>query len=321
MERIFLISLEIRRFWPKTVRQARLGELQNLDHHRHCESSGLGVLPTRMIAAEKRGANSGWMVHCAVPKRVVPLCQCGTLRNHRRQVGVERQAAQNEHGPQALQVLNLPPEKVPAGPEFGWNWPVLRGCAAHSRGDVAVLQHEAISGGGGSRLRGEARRVEGTVQKVARTVAREDTSRAVRPVGSRRQSNQQQSCLRIAERRNGPAPVFPVSIGLALDGRHPPAVLEETRAALARYDLGRDGGQRRRFLRGGHGSRSLAPAGRTAVAVRWAARRPAAAGAAGSLSVWSEAWLHRHSQTLHECFLPDHARRAGATCPIPAKTA
>ena len=87
-----------------------------------------------------------------------------------------------------------------------------------------ILQHEAVVAVAREGLIGEAGGVERCHQEVAgaaRAVAREDAARSVGAVRGGRESDEDDARTRIAEARNGPAPVRVIPIGRALLGGDP----------------------------------------------------------------------------------------------------
>src|SRR5204862_1230099 len=87
------------------------------------------------------------------------------------------------------------------------------------------------------RLRGEPRFMQGAIKKIAGAVARKHAARAIAPMSGRRQSNDQQSSIRIAERWNGFAPVIPIEVCPAFRFSDAMSILHQARAEGARYDL------------------------------------------------------------------------------------
>ena len=85
-------------------------------------------------------------------------------------------------------------------------------------------------------LRRKSSRVQHRIQKIARSVAREQPPCAIRAVRSRRQSQRHHARLRVAERRHGTAPVLPIGIGPPPHPRHLRAMRAQARAKLARND-------------------------------------------------------------------------------------
>jgi len=109
--------------------------------------------------------------------------------------------------------------------------------AADRRGDVGVAQPQAVAGVDGRRLVGEPRVVERVEEPVAAAIAGEHAAGSVAAVGRRRQPDQEEAGVGIAEARQGPRPV-----GLATETprrrrRHGSAMGDQAGAPPAPHDL------------------------------------------------------------------------------------
>jgi hypothetical protein len=96
---------------------------------------------------------------------------------------------------------------------------------------------EAIVAPNGSGLIRKARSIERRVEKIPRTVSRENTPRAIPAMCSRRKSQNQQLCAWVAKPRHRLAPVRPIAKGAPFLSRHFFAVLDQARALPASHDL------------------------------------------------------------------------------------
>src|SRR6266851_9963899 len=83
----------------------------------------------------------------------------------------------------------------------------------------------------------KARFVQRRIQKIARAVTREHSSRAIPPMRRRCKSQDQQLRLRVAESRDRLAPVSPLAIRAPLFSRHFFAVAHQTRTLRASHNF------------------------------------------------------------------------------------
>lgn len=100
-----------------------------------------------------------------------------------------------------------------AGRLVAWRSATSRG------GDVHVMESQPVASRGRVGLVRKPRAIEGGIEKIARRVARELTSRAVRSVRAGGQSHHEDAGVRIAEARDGFAPVFVIAVGFAFFAR------------------------------------------------------------------------------------------------------
>jgi hypothetical protein len=78
--------------------------------------------------------------------------------------------------------------------------------------------------------------MENGIEKVAGAVAGERAAGTVRSVGAGREAQNQHARMGIAERRNRPAPVLPISVGAATDAGYLRAVGAQPRTSFAGDD-------------------------------------------------------------------------------------
>src|SRR5206468_3042022 len=128
-------------------------------------------------------------------------------------------------------------EITPAIRDFPGERLVVRRGAAAGGGDVGPIEFEAVVAVAGDRLIRETGLVQRGVQEVARAVAGEHASGTIGSMRGRRQAEDQQLCLPVAESGHGLAPVFAIAISAALLARDLLPVLHEARALPARDNL------------------------------------------------------------------------------------
>ena len=78
--------------------------------------------------------------------------------------------------------------------------------------------------------------MEGGHEEVTRAVTREDAPGAVGTMRRRRESYEQEPCVRISKAGDGTSPIGVVAMGAFLVARNPVTVLSKPRAAFARHD-------------------------------------------------------------------------------------
>ena len=104
-------------------------------------------------------------------------------------------------------------------------------------GDVEVVQDQAVLAGHADRVGGETGLVEDPIEDVAGAVAGEHPAGAVGTVCARRESQDQDTGGRIAERRHGKSPVSLVAVCAPLELRDFCRMPAQAGAKLAGYDL------------------------------------------------------------------------------------
>jgi hypothetical protein len=114
---------------------------------------------------------------------------------------------------------------------------VVRRSAPDRGRNKRVLESEAVARVLRLGLVGKARTVKLRVEKIAGTVSGEHAPRPVRAMSGRRQTDDHQFGLRVAEGRHGPPPVGPIAVRAALSPRNLLAVAHQPRALPARRDF------------------------------------------------------------------------------------
>ena len=223
-----------------------LGE--NLIEHRLCEESGLRVPLARMVGCDHRE-------RAGVPNSTVAELR----RGYRRCVPkgppnpkepIHRNGAEYDGNAQVGEETHLALQVRLTSSEFDAGRFVLRGRTSDGRSDVTVPQLQPIVDRHGGWLICEAVAVKSSVQPIAATVSREDATRAISAMGCRRQADDEEARVRVAERRNGSTPVGPVPEGRTLRFRDPLPVPHEPRALAAIDDLRGNTRERIRFHSG-----------------------------------------------------------------------
>src|SRR5437867_5422425 len=115
---------------------------------------------------------------------------------------------------------------------------VVGGRAPDRRGDVRVVQLEAVPGVRGRRLARERGVVERVEQPVAAAVAGEHPPGAVAAVGGRRQADEEESRAWVAESRERLRPVVLPDVAAGRRRRHRLAVRDESGTESAADDAG-----------------------------------------------------------------------------------
>src|SRR5208283_222811 len=105
-------------------------------------------------------------------------------------------------------------------------------------GDVGPVELHAVVARIAGGLRRKSRAVQHAVEDVAGTVASEHAAGAVGPMGSRREPQNQDPRARVAERRHGLSPVFPVEVSSALGSGDAGGIFSEPRTETAGHDPG-----------------------------------------------------------------------------------
>src|SRR5437667_20511 len=117
--------------------------------------------------------------------------------------------------------------------------------APRGRGDIAVVERQAVVARPRLRLAREAMAIQRLVQPGAARVSREHATGAVRAVRRWRKPDNEQTRSGIAEARYRFAPIHPVRELTLLVARDTPAIGAQPRAARTADDGAVDGGERR----------------------------------------------------------------------------
>src|SRR6185295_11395764 len=175
--------------------------------HRPGKLAGVGVLS----AWVERGDEQGAVRHPALPvvaeprplsgREPLPPAGCA-------EPGLPRDAAQGQHDPGGLEQSQLSLEVRPAALELHPGRLVARRRAVSRRRDVAVGQHHPVAPSQRVRLAGPAVAVQRLIEPAPAAVTGEQLPGPVGAVRCRRQADDEQSALRIAEARDRPAPVL-----------------------------------------------------------------------------------------------------------------
>ena len=120
---------------------------------------------------------------------------------------VHRGLAQRDDDLEVRKEAQLPFQKRLASRELRSRRKISRRDAPHGGRDDAIMEDEAITARDGRRLVREARAMEGAVQPFTAAIARKHSSRAVPAVGRGREPDDEETSLRVAERRDWTAPV------------------------------------------------------------------------------------------------------------------
>ena len=153
-----------------------------------------------------------------------------------REIAVPGDVAQAHDDAQACEQGDLLIEPACAVGEFRGRRFVVRRRAAADGGDQDIAQLHTVVAAARAGLRGESRLIEHGIEEVARAVAGEGPSGAVRPMRARREPQDQDACRGIAEAGHRPSPVGLVAIGAPTLLGNVGAIGAQARAALADDD-------------------------------------------------------------------------------------
>jgi hypothetical protein len=160
--------------------------------------------------------------------------------SQQREKSVHRHLAQSQDGSHLCQESPLTTEILATEMELPGSRLIGRRSATGQGCYVAIAQAEPVAPSDGRGLVRKARPVKGGEEKVPRAVPREDPARAVGAVSSRRQADDQQPGLRVAEARHGTPPILLISEALDPDAGHRLAPASKARTSLARDDVASD---------------------------------------------------------------------------------
>jgi hypothetical protein len=113
---------------------------------------------------------------------------------------------------------------------------VVRWNAAGRERDEHTTELQAVVLGGARGLRGEPSAVKRAKEEVSRAVSREDATRAIGAVRTRREPDNDDACGGITEACDRASMIRLASVGQPLVASHSLAIAHEPRAGLARLD-------------------------------------------------------------------------------------
>lgn len=210
----------------------------SLEHGRS-QASRLRVLLTRVIRGQEENA-ARQLSHSAVGECGSGSRQVTTGIAPCPQKRIEGDPAQGHDDAQAAEQADLLDQVWPTGGEFSPGGLVAWWGTPDGRRDVAIPERETIVAVTRPGLIGEPRTIQSTVQEVPAPVTCEDPACPIAPLGRRREADQQQSRIRIAEARDRFSPVFLVAVPPDLLPRHPLPILHQARAATAVHHFSLD---------------------------------------------------------------------------------
>jgi len=158
--------------------------------------------------------------------------------------GVPAELAERDDDPDPVEGRELAEEVRRAVVALVDGWLVRRWSAAHRRADSDVGQRESIVRSSARWPVGEPGPMERRPQEVAARVAGEHPPGPVAAVRRRREAEDEDPGVRVAEARQWPAPVRLVAEARDLLARHQLPPGDETRAAEAADDVVVEAGQR-----------------------------------------------------------------------------
>lgn len=236
-----------RRFSPP-IRSSPWASTQVLDafpslpeyslEHPGCQLAGIGVLTTGVIGGDDDG-RAVISMDASVAERRARL-DGDAAASEQLPVRVECNLAQRDDDLDPRERVDFGREMILARGDLVGVRLVVGWRAPDGRRDEGVAKRQAVRGVPRYRDAREAVAVQRAHQEVtgaSDAVTGEDAARAIRAVRGGREAENQYPRARIAESRDRLAPISLVSIRGLLLGRDPPAVLAESRAALAGDDL------------------------------------------------------------------------------------
>jgi hypothetical protein len=152
---------------------------QDLEQHRIRQLSSKSILLARMIRRKQTRQTSRQLVASPVPKRKRSQRRNKPALFQQSQISPHRNATQHQHRARP-QNLDLALQKVPAIRKLRRQGLVGGRRAAQSRGHISILQRQSVSAILRSGLIRKSRAIQRLVQKIARPIAGEHASRAIR---------------------------------------------------------------------------------------------------------------------------------------------
>ena len=149
------------------------------------------------------------------------------------EIRLKSNPAQRHNDSQILQCGNFAVKKRRTVGKFARRRLIVRRRATGSSGDVEIIELHPIVAIGSVGLAGESSLIQDGEHEVAGSISGERPSGAVGAMRARRQAQDQNPGLGIAESRHRLAPVFPVEIGAAFFAGDLLPVLDQTRTESA----------------------------------------------------------------------------------------
>ncbi len=221
---------------PQSSRQKFSHIAQNFRKHRIRKLARKCILLARMVRRKQPRQISRQLIIRAMPKRKSSQSRNLPALFQQSQISPHRDAAQYQHSAR-LQNFEVALPKVAAIRKLRRQRLVRRRRATQRSGHIGILQRESVFAIRRSGLIGKSRAEQRLVKKIAGAIAREHSSRAIGAVRSRRKPQNQKLGARIAETRNGLAPIIPSKERTALVPRDLFAIPYQSRTLAAENDF------------------------------------------------------------------------------------
>lgn len=202
---------------------------KDAEEHRVGEAAGERILLAGVIGAKEAREIAGKLINRAVAEgEGCEVCDEAAVLEDLK-IRAKSDAAENEDGC-GTKEIKLRFEIRTAIAKLGRKRLVCgRGTAERSR-NVCVAKCEAVVALHRCRLAGEAGAIQRAIEKIARTIAGEHASGAIRAVRGGREAEDKKLGARIPETGNRLAPVIPVEEGAALGASDAFAIAHQARA-------------------------------------------------------------------------------------------
>ncbi len=181
--------------------------------HPSGEAARLGVLAARVVRGKEAPAASRERPEPGVAKSAPGGQRAHAELGKGGKEGLKGDPTQGQVNDGVCQQMQLTDQVGAAGGELGGIGSVARRRASGRRHHVAARQRKAVASIATQGLRGEAERVQGPPEPVARAVARKEPSGAVCAVGRRSESHHNKPRGPVPKARHRPAPVFFLGVG------------------------------------------------------------------------------------------------------------
>ena len=181
--------------------------------HPSGETPGLGVLAAWVVGGQEAPAAGYERPEPAVAKSAPGGQRAQAEFGKGGKEGLKGDPTQGQVNDGVCQQMQLTGQVWSAGGELGGIGSVARRRASGRRSHVAARQRQAVASIATQGLGGEAERVEGPPEPVARAVARKEPSRAVCAVSRRSEPHHDKPRGPVPEARHRSAPVIFLGVG------------------------------------------------------------------------------------------------------------
>jgi hypothetical protein len=211
------------------------GPQKDLREHGAVQAAGVGI-PQRWMVGSEKMQTIGEQILCPVGEVILGFASNDAGVQQVGEVAVEGDLSETDDHTNTWQRVNLLGEVGGAVADLLGQRLVAGRSTADDGGNPGMAELETIVAGDGAGLAGEAKLMQDGIHEVARAIASEGTTGAIRSVSTRSQAKDENTGAGVAEARNGTGPVGLILVGTAFRFADAAAVVAQAGTALTGDD-------------------------------------------------------------------------------------